>query len=712
MIYMLLLVNNCLAHARPAIPDTVVLQLKWKHQFQFAGYYAAIEQGYYEKAGLFVKILEAETGDESIPSVVKGTADFGIATSDLLLSRNNGLPIVILANIFQHSPHVFLTLKHDDMDNIHDIDEKSIMLEQHAEELLAYLKYEQISTEKLSFIPHTFNPEALINEDVFAMSAYSTDEPFLLEQAGIEYNIFNPRASGIDFYGDVLFTSESEIENYPERVVAFLDASLKGWEYAMENEEEIIDLILDKYSTRHSREHLQFESNQTKRLIMPDVVEIGYVNENRWQRIGEQYAEMDMLRANFSLDRFIYDRNPTPSNRMVYLVILSILVITFLTSFIAIRFYRLNQKLVIERKGSKEKEELLIILEERYRNLAEYAPFPILITSPDNGDILYMNQRASDKFEIDRKYAQSKHASVFYSNPNERDNLINIIDKQGFVNEGEVLLKTANGNTFLAHISSNIITFDNKPALFSAILDISVRLKLENDLKDANADKDRFFTIIAHDLRGPIGTLNSLVGALIDSKNIAPEQMDNILSVIKETSQNTFELLENLLMWAKAQKNEISYVPTTNNLFELIQSNLALFKPNIINKELEIINQCDMELQFIFDKEMISTVIRNLINNAIKYTNPSGQITINAFLQKGFLKFSIRDSGIGMDELKMKEIFDLASEKKSTPGTQGETGTGLGLILCVDFVKKHNGNLWVESKLGEGSSFQFSLPTV
>mgnify|MGYP002640526213 FL=1 len=119
-----------------------------------------------------------------------------------------------------------------------------------------------------------------------------------------------------------------------------------------------------------------------------------------------------------------------------------------------------------------------------------------------------------------------------------------------------------------------------------------------------------------------------------------------------------------------------------------------------------------MELQFILDKEMISTVIRNLINNAIKYTNPSGQITINAFLQKGFLKFSIRDSGIGMDELKMKEIFDLASEKKSTPGTQGETGTGLGLILCVDFVKKHNGNLWVESKLGEGSSFQFSLPTV
>ena len=325
--------------------DTIRLQLKWKHQFQFAGYYAAIEKGYYKNKGLYVEIIEAHEEDEPISCVLHGKAQYGVASSNIILARNSGFPVVLLANIFQHSPHIFLSLTRDGNDNIHDLAGKTIMLEKQTAELLAYMTMEQIPLENISFINHTFSPQSLINQEAFAMSAYSTDEPFLLVEAGEEFNIFNPRSSGIDFYGDNLFTSEDEIENHPQRVKDFLEATLKGWDYALKNEDKIIDLILENYSTRHSRAHLEFEAEQTKRLIMPNVIEIGYINRERWRRIGEIYAELGMLPREFSMDGLIYERNPKPSNEKTYIVFTIIISITFIISLIAIRFYTLSNKL-------------------------------------------------------------------------------------------------------------------------------------------------------------------------------------------------------------------------------------------------------------------------------------------------------------------------------------------------------------------------------
>jgi PAS domain S-box-containing protein len=691
--------------------DTVILQLKWKHQFQFAGYYAAVEKGYYREAGLFVKILETNSGNEAIPSVVKGIAQFGTATSDLLLARNSGFPVVLLANIFQHSPHVFLANKEDNVGNIHDIAGKTIMVEEHAAEILAYLRSEQISINELEIIPHIFSPEPLINKEVFAISAYSTDEPFLLKESNIEYNIFNPRSSGIDFYGDVLFTSETEISENPERVKKFLDASLKGWQYALENEDEIIELIYDNYSKRHSKEHLKFEAEQTKRLIMDDVVEIGYMNKDRWQRIGEIYSELDMLPKSFSMDGFIYERNPKPDYKIAYFTIFIILLIISVISLIAIRFYRLNKKLHAESQVRKENEKQLSILEERYRNLTENAPFPVLITTLETGKILYLNQQASEKFQINKQYALNRYISEFYVNPSKREEIIKQLNNQGFIKEVEFLMKTAAGEEFWALVSSDIINFDNKPALFSAVLDISDRKELENELRLANVEKDKFFSIIAHDLKGPIGTFSKFIEKLVESGDrISEERKTEILIQLQKSSQITFELLENLLMWALTQKNEIKYNPTLNNLSEIINSNVSLFKTISKSKELRLIVECDSSLIFNFDKDMINTVIRNLLNNAIKYSEPNNQIKITAILQKEELLFGVEDSGMGMGSDDLSNLFRLDTRKSSKIGTNGEKGTGLGLILSADFIQKHGGKLWAESKEGEGSKFYFTLP--
>jgi len=343
--------------------ETITLQLKWQHQFQFAGYYAALEQGFYRQAGFDVEIIESLDAEEPSEKVLAGEADFGIAMSDLVLLRSKGQPVVALATIYQHSPLVFLTPKSTGIDSVHDLVGSRVMLEAHSAELIAYLESEGISASQLIVYPHTFDTTDLIESKVDAMSAYSTDEPFELRDLGMAYSTFSPRSGGIDFYGDTLFTTEEYIREHPERVRAFLDATIRGWDYALKNQEETIDLILDKYSQRHSREHLEFEAEMSERLILADVVEIGYMNPGRWRNIADTYADLHMMPRDFSLEGFIYDRNPKPDLTWFYLGLGGAILFVGLASIVSVRFFNLNANLnrqIQERKKIEEERETLI----------------------------------------------------------------------------------------------------------------------------------------------------------------------------------------------------------------------------------------------------------------------------------------------------------------------------------------------------------------
>jgi PAS domain S-box-containing protein len=709
----LLLISPKMIHAQAESPplDTVYLKLKWKHQFQFAGYYAAIEKGYYREAGLEVIMLEPNQSEESVQCVVSGKAQYGIASSDLLQYRNNGYPVVLLANIFQHSPYVFLSLKHDHADNIHDLSGKSLMLEEHAAELKAYLELERIAIDQMTIIPHSFSPDALIDSTAFAMSAYSTDEPFLLSEKGIEYNVFNPRSSGIDFYGDVLFTSEDEIENNPERVKEFLEASLKGWRYALKNEKEIINLIFNNYSQRHSKDHLFFEAEQTKRLIMPEVVEIGYVNHDRWKRIGEIYADLNMLTRDFSLDGFVYDRNPQPDLKKLVLPIIGGIAGMLFLSLIAFRYYLLNKRLKQESKERIKNEEMLKLAEERYRNLAEHAPLPIFITNPETGQILYLNDSACKMLEITKELALKRPASDFYVFPDQRKKVIDKINNQGFVKDTEFLMKTAGKKKFHALVSSNIITFDNRPALFSGILDISNRIYLEKELIKANADKNQLFSIIAHDLKGPISALDGLLKLLIHSADdISPSKQKEILLRLKDSTKVTFELIDNLLKWSLSKRGKIEFQPVDYSVNELIKNNVMLFEESALKKQINLNTELDESMTFKFDLDMMNLVVRNLINNAIKFSDHDSEITIRAKVDPTQMLISVEDDGIGMSEERKGQLFEIDKRSARMPGTAGEIGSGLGLILCKEFIERHDGKIQVESELGKGTTFVVELP--
>ncbi|HWA09711.1 MAG TPA: ABC transporter substrate-binding protein [Opitutaceae bacterium] len=304
--------------AAAAKRDKVVLQLKWRHQFQFAGYYAAVAQGYYREAGLDVELREAVPGKDPVKAVLAGEADFGVGTSELVLLRAAGQPVVVLAAIFQHSPLVLLARRQPGSDDLQSLSSRPMMIEPQSAELFTYFKYEGIDPAKLQIREHTFNVRDLVDGRVGAMSAYSTDEPFLLKQAGIDYLTFTPRAGGIDFYGDNLFTTQAQIDRWPARVRAFRQASLRGWDYALAHPAEIIDLILRDYGQRKSREHLAFEAEQTALLMHPGLIEVGHMNPGRWRHIADTYAEFGMQVANLDLGGFLYDPDPKPNLAWVY----------------------------------------------------------------------------------------------------------------------------------------------------------------------------------------------------------------------------------------------------------------------------------------------------------------------------------------------------------------------------------------------------------
>jgi len=336
--------------------DVATLQLKWHHQFQFAGYYAALEQGFYRDAGLEVKILEGGPTVNAIDDVVTGRADFGVGTSGALIARASGQPVVVLAAVFQHSPTILLVPRRAGVSSLFELRDRTLMDTPGSEDIAAMLKIAGVDYAKMPRVKHNGDPRDLVSGKADAMVAYSTNEPFVFEQLGVPYLAFSPRDSGIDFYSDNLITSEVQIKTHPERVAAFRTASLKGWQYALSHKEEIVDLILRHYSQAKNREALLFEAKQTEGLVQLDLIELGYQSPARWRAIAETYHALGMLPDATVPEGLIYkpqgDDIPFWLKTALVGAVLLGLVATLVTLWIA----RLNRRLrseIIERREAE-----------------------------------------------------------------------------------------------------------------------------------------------------------------------------------------------------------------------------------------------------------------------------------------------------------------------------------------------------------------------
>ena len=248
--------------------------------------------------------------------------------------------------------------------------------------------------------------------------------------------------------------------------------------------------------------------------------------------------------------------------------------------------------------------------------------------------------------------------------------------------------------------------------------DITERKNAENEIKlkneelsKLNSEKDKFFSIIAHDLRSPFTGFLGLTDVMARNvHNMSMNQIHDFAVNIKTSATNLFRLLNNLLEWSQIQKGIVPFSPSIVNFFTLADECVNLIKEAALSKEIEIELNVPIDLELNADKNMLQTVIRNFVSNAIKFTPKKGKVNISAKLKDGeAIEISIEDTGIGMNQQMIDNLFriDVRTTRK---GTEGELSTGLGLLLCKEFIEKHNGKIWVESTEGVGTIFNFSLP--
>jgi PAS domain S-box-containing protein len=370
----------------------------------------------------------------------------------------------------------------------------------------------------------------------------------------------------------------------------------------------------------------------------------------------------------------------------------------------------------------KNYEQALIKSEEKFRNIFESSGIGMAILSPD-GQFTKVNSIFCEMM----KYKEEEILGVNFRNithPGDMDKSLEMVKellKNSTIENMSVEKRYLNkkGETIWALTTISMIRDENeRPSFFIAqVQDITKRkryeeqlIKYTEDLKLLNAAKDKFFSIISHDLRSPFNSLLGLTEYISHSYDeMTPTEIRSSVSNVYNASKQVYNLILNLLEWSMIQSGRLNVNKSVINLSELGNEIMSLYKESANYKQLELINGMKQEIIVYADKYMIDTIVRNFVSNSIKFTKPGGKITIKGIINGDNAEVSVTDTGIGINPEEQKNLFRI-DEQTRRDGTANEKGTGLGLILCKEFIEKNNGVLWVESEEGKGSRFSFTVP--
>lgn len=289
--------------------EEVILQLNWKHQFQFAGFYIAKEHGYYNDIGLNVTIKEYNNSINVVDDVISQKATYGIGKSSLVISRYQGKPVVLLSSIFQTSPSV-LIVTNPKIKSPSDLVSKKIMItnnEASSASIMAMLLSNGVAKRHITIQTHSFDYHDLVNGKTDAMASYLSNEPYQLEKKRVKYKIFDPKDYGYDFYGDLLFTSVKQIQEHHDMNHNFHYASKEGWLWAFDHIEETAQLIYEKYNTQNkSLQSLIYEGYMLKSLAIREGIPFGHISKKKFEEIAKVYKLSGLIDNNYTLDDFFY----------------------------------------------------------------------------------------------------------------------------------------------------------------------------------------------------------------------------------------------------------------------------------------------------------------------------------------------------------------------------------------------------------------------
>jgi signal transduction histidine kinase len=332
----------------------------------------------------------------------------------------------------------------------------------------------------------------------------------------------------------------------------------------------------------------------------------------------------------------------------------------------------------------------------------------------------YIDIVLNDKNNVERKLSELEGKLLIdLIHPEDIEDTKLIFNKLTTNSEAETFinrLKCKNGTYRFIEwkfYSLNNLIFATARDISQRILDEEEIKRKNNELVKTNAEKDKFFSIIAHDLKSPFNGLLGLSEMLAtDIEQFSKEEIQNVAKSMKSSATYLFKLLENLLEWSRIQRGVIKNNPINCQLSEYFNQNISLNSTLISKKSLNVSNTIDSNLFVSADSHFLNSVIRNIISNAIKYTNLNGLIEISANkINDKLIHISVKDNGIGISENYRDELFRI-DQINSSPGTEGEMGTGLGLVLCKEYIERSGGKIWIESELEKGTTINFTLKTI
>ena len=400
------------------------------------------------------------------------------------------------------------------------------MLLPYETELFAYLKREGIASNQIKAIPHSFDPRDLIKGKVDAISGYVTDEPYDLKAARFSFRQFSPRASGIDFYGDTLFTSEEYLKRHPEQVAAFREASLKGWRYALDHPEETVDLILSNYSKRHSRDHLLNEAAEIRRLTYPDLVEVGHMSPSRWQHIAEVYAEVGLIPAGSKINGLLYDPHhsiiPSWMARSLAVTLLMIGVL----GLVVWRFHSLSQRL---KTTLKERDQALTdqnINRERLQILLDSAPVAVIAWNEGYG-VTEWNQAAEHTFGWSRTEMLGKNFTHLLNDEQHLHRVHAAIQQSLHGPRAEAQVqenRTRDGRVLLCAWTNT--TYRDEKGVTLGYISIVQDITEQTRIADALSESERRYRTLLEIAPFPVTVSRLKDGALIFCNQRAARQLD------------------------------------------------------------------------------------------------------------------------------------------------------------------------------------------
>ncbi len=714
-------VAAAVAHA--ATDATVRIQLKWKHQFQFAGYYAALEKGFYADEGLHVSLIEGGPEHAPVKELLAGEVQYAVADAGVILTRAEGNPVVVVASLFQHSPQVVYTLS--DISELQQLRNQRVMMQRGnlTIEVQAMLQRAGLPQNDYVRIP-IGSLDDLIQRRTAAWPGYSSNEGFVLKQRGIPFHMFRPEDYGIDFYGDTLVTTEAEVVANPERVAAIRRATIKGWKYALAHKLEVVELIRRKYDSQHkSAAHLSYEADAIDQLMMSSIVPVGLSNPDRWQHIAAVFRQMGEPVETIAWNRFLYHPEPETLEKIWhyrYWLLFALLLA------LVVAMYLYNRQL---RLGIKKRTAELEAVSSEYKEILDHMQDAYYRTNLQ-GEMTWVSLACERHLGYQRQELIGQRLNTLYYEKGGRDKFLQALDASGGnLQNYEVCLKHKDGSRVWVEVNAQYY-HDAKGQVAGVegnVRNINERKMAEREsraLADQLQQAQKMESIgvlaggIAHDFNNLlVGVMGNAELCMLDNRQ---DELQPYLERIFKSASHGADLVRQILAYS-GQGNIAMGSQNFNTLICDVYELLAA----AIGKQITLKQQLMDDLPDIYgDKNQLTQLIMNLMTNAAEAMQGqpgsievrTGETVLNeddfhdmymaGDMEPGeYVWLEVKDSGCGMDAETKARIFDPFFTTK-------ESGSGLGLAALLGIVRSHGGTLSVESEPGEGACFKVFLPSL